>query len=255
MRDAPEPDKVGGLTVQQIEAEEGRRSGSAASKRPQMISDTEFVSTLNLPTPDALSYVTRFGLPPAADVTNNTGTLPLTLNLNDFLSRTSSKPHAQATLGPNGYLCVLIALFNRVTQFRQESGSGRPEDVSSALYWSEGSARETYEWGMDVVIVHATAATLHGPEYNMMTIGNQIAGTLCSFGGGGQEAAWVMTEVAGGEVTMALLSGMKRQGRGVGKESEGVAEELVRKSMGKGVEEVLEEPGKCAGTMVMGQGK
>ncbi|KAJ3284032.1 hypothetical protein HK104_010123 [Borealophlyctis nickersoniae] len=270
MRDAPEPDKVGGLTVQQIEAEEGRRcwwwirchdacvfppfevchflfltaayinpfgflrSGSAASKRPQMISDTEFASTLNLPTPDALFYATRFGLPPTADVTNNTGTLPLTLTLNDFLSPTSSKPHAHATLGPNGYLCVLIALFNRVTQFRQEcnrenilpfapgesdagerigkeykelakelrgwyeklpgrvkqlgdarSGSGRPEDVSSALYWSEESARETYEWGMDVVIYHATAATLHGPEYNMMTMGNQIAGTLRSFGGGG----------------------------------------------------------------------
>ncbi|KAJ3046268.1 hypothetical protein HDV00_000081 [Rhizophlyctis rosea] len=476
-------EKLNGLTVQQIENEEARRcwwwvrshdaSGAAASKRPPMINDEEFATTLLLPCPDSQFYATRFGAPADYDVTNGAGVVPRTQTLDEFMSPMSSSAHAHATIGPNGYLCALVSLFNRVTAFRQHcaklnilpfapargdedvgevvtkeyksveselkmwydklpewvkvldrSAGGSEGDarevagdavVGTGLCWQDQWIRETYEWGMNLVIWHATQATLQGPDYNMMTMGSQIASNLRSLGGKGdapgpKRAApphitaafmstsrleevlteWqnsdsfnkaldhaakgakmleemskrvplekrrdtpffgycvcqlgllnliaarqlsikalpssttlithtttttttmtataaepkaqrttttqkqqvtiqqitpqnlhtltipsleilktqsnlfsasatglkllekVMTEIAGGEITMKILEGMRKQGRGVGKNSERVAAELVRRGTGEGVGEGLDRPGECAGTMVMG---
>ncbi|KAJ3049712.1 hypothetical protein HK097_009317, partial [Rhizophlyctis rosea] len=253
-------EKLNGLTIQQIENEEARRcwwwvrshdaSGAAASKRPSMINDEEFKTTLLLPCPDSQFYATRFGAEASYDVTQGTGMVPRTQTLDEFMSPMSSSSHAHATIGPNGYLCALVSLFNRVTAFRQQcaklnilpfavrqgdedvgevvkreyeaverelrmwydklpewvkvldrSAGADTEDgegggykamdavVGTGLCWEEQWVRETYEWGMDLVIWHATEATLLGPDYNMMTMGSQIASSLSSLGGGGKGGA------------------------------------------------------------------
>ncbi|KAI9098585.1 hypothetical protein DFS34DRAFT_649285 [Phlyctochytrium arcticum] len=224
-----EEEAVGGLSLQQIMAEESRRcwwwlrnydaSGSAASKRPQMISDAEYASSLLLPCPDSLFYATRYGLQ------SPTPTVPRTQTLDEFFSDTFAADLAHSSIGPNGYLAALTALFNRVTRFRQHCNtinvlpfapgdyadpslaeelarhqrelemwydklpqwvqvldSGVRDDkttvVGGGMCWQDRWMRETYEWGIALVTWHATFATLHGPDYNMMTIGNQIAGSF-----------------------------------------------------------------------------
>ncbi|KNC98179.1 uncharacterized protein SPPG_06583 [Spizellomyces punctatus DAOM BR117] len=418
-----EEDLIGGLSLQQITAEESRRcwwwmrnydaSGSAASKRPQMISDAEYASTLLLPCPDSLFYATRYGLKP------DTPVIPRTQTLDEFYSELFSADLTHSSIGPNGYIAALTALFNRVTRFRQQcnndnilpfcpgpgthtqllrelerhqaeldmwygklpqwvqvlnSGVRDPNDpiVGGGMCWEEQWVRETYEWGIALVIWHATVATLHGPDYNMMTMGSQIVGSLQSMAGTQRPpshitagfmtaarldevlAAWqnspsfgkaiehaavgsrlleemaarveakkrrdtpffgycvcqlgllnliaarqlalmqrtanpdetvasvlkhratssisilyhqsqvfsasktgmqllerVMTEIAGGEVTMRVMGELAREGRS-GTEDAAVKEMLVRKAMGQTAQKVLEEPGQCAGTMGMG---
>ncbi|KAI8818777.1 uncharacterized protein EV422DRAFT_536809 [Fimicolochytrium jonesii] len=227
---------IGGLAPQQIMAEECRRiwwwvrnydaSGSAASKRPQMISDSEYSKELLLPCPDSLFYATRYGLTPTSP------TIPRTQTLDEFYSAVFGADLAHSSIGPNGYIGALTALFNRVTKFRQncntinvlpfavtpetdthyvlrdfnahkaeldmwyhklpgwvkilDSAVKDPADpiVGGGLCWEDQWMRETYEWGIALVIYHAACATLHGPDYNMMAMGVQIAAAGSSGGAG-----------------------------------------------------------------------
>ncbi|KAI9017854.1 hypothetical protein BC832DRAFT_50798 [Gaertneriomyces semiglobifer] len=119
----PDEELLDGLSPNEVAAEECRRcwwwvrnydaSGSAASKRPQMISDSEYASTLLLPCPDSLFYAGRYGLRP------NAPSVPRTLTLDEFFSPAFSAHVAYSNIGPNGYIACLTALFNRVTHFRQ----------------------------------------------------------------------------------------------------------------------------------------
>lgn len=257
--DANKEELVGGLAPQQIMAEESRRifwwtrnydaSGSSASKRPQMISDAEYASTLLLPCPDSLFYATRYGLQPTSP------TIPRTQTLDEFYSDVFGAELAHSSIGPNGYIHALTALFNRVTRFRQQcnnvnilpfspgtdadvhglleefarhqseldmwfnklpqwvkvlnSGEKDPRDpiVGRGMCWEEQWMRETYEWCIALVIYHATVATLHGPDYNMMTMGSQIAGSLQSLipQGAGGPSFRPPPHIAAGFMTAARL--------------------------------------------------
>ncbi|TPX58880.1 hypothetical protein PhCBS80983_g02839 [Powellomyces hirtus] len=424
--DAQTEELIGGLSPQQIATEECRRiwwwirnydaSGSAASKRPQMISDSEYEVSLLLPCPDSLFYATRYGCYPESPA------IPRTETLNEFFDARGSVKQMQSMIGPNGYVAALATLFNRVTTYRQQcnnrnilpfapvspgddvdelvqqfsvhereldtwykrlpewvkvldSGLKNPKDplVAGGLCWNEQWVRETYEWCIALVIWHASAATLHGPEYNMMAIGNQIvtgaAGAAkashiaqdflsaarldevlriwqdsSSFGIALEHASRasgvieqmvynvapnkrrdtpffgycvcqlglvnliaarqltllrafqpsvqddpnslsstlkhrasmsihildhqskrftasksgmdllhkVMTEIAGGDITMKVLDELARKGAAGAEGSGGFKEVLVRKAMSESVKKVMEEPSICAGTMAMG---
>ncbi|KAJ3023844.1 hypothetical protein HKX48_000532 [Thoreauomyces humboldtii] len=427
--DVPSHELIGGLAPQQIMAEESRRiwwwtrnydaSGSAASKRPQMISDGEYANQLLLPCPDSLFHATRYGLCPPSPV------VPRTQTLQEFYSGCFAAEQVHSVIGPNGYIAALTALFNRVTRYRQQcnvvnilpfapgpqddvnelvrefgtyqgeldlwyqklpewvqtldSGVKDPKDplVGQGLCWEKQWIKETYEWGIALVIWHASAVTLHGPDYNMMAMGNQIATKLdksgesktpphiaasfltaarldevltiwqnsTSFGVALEHASRgsalleemayrcepkrrrdtpffgycvcqlglinliaarqialmqrdypssasddptslsstlkhratmsinilqhqsrtfsasktgmlllhrVMTEVAGGEITMRVMDELASRGAAGAEGAGGFKEMVVRRSMGQTARQVIEEPGTCAGTMGMG---
>ncbi|KAJ3144879.1 hypothetical protein HDU89_007682 [Geranomyces variabilis] len=256
-----------------------------------------------------------------------------------------------------------------------DSGIRDPQDplVGGGLCWDDQWVPETYDWSIALTIWHCSAATLHGPDYNMMSMGRQIVtgrdavtpsktpahvtadfmsaarldevliawqGSMsfgialehasrasavleematrvppnkrrdtpffgycvCQLGlinliaarqvallrAAGQEhpnsltamlkhraatsmhildhqSKWftasksgmdllhkVMTEVAGGDLSLKFLDDLARRGAAGSEGSGGFKEVLVRKAMGQTVKAGMQEPGLCAGTMAMG---
>lgn len=93
-----------------------------------------------------------------------------------------------------------------------------------------------------------SAVLKHRAESSISILQNQ-ANVFSASKTGMQLLAKIMTEVAGGEITMRVMGELAKEGRAGSEGDKGMKELLVRKSMGNTAQKVMEEPSRCAGTM------
>ncbi|RKO92068.1 hypothetical protein BDK51DRAFT_41112 [Blyttiomyces helicus] len=173
-----------------------------------MITDVEYSPTLPLPAPRSTFYAARKG--------QTIMGMPLLPTLDEFNSSAPTPP-----IGANGYLCALAQLLDRATRFRADceerrvspfGEAGAPGGCAGEIeadgwrwfnrlpekarrigsvdgegaelqgwMWNPQWIEETYDWGINMVVFHATMALLHGeigpdlgPSSNLLKLANEL---------------------------------------------------------------------------------